>query len=106
MRGRRVRRAGTPAALALLLAALCAGTGSASASVRADFGHAQRRASPSKGTVADATNRNPSWSWAAGAVISDLDDLHTWAPALADGRLLTPRTQAERCRAAWPFRSG
>ncbi|MFI8261191.1 MULTISPECIES: serine hydrolase domain-containing protein [unclassified Streptomyces] len=51
-----------------------------------------------KGTVADATNWNPSWAWAAGAVISDLDDLHTWAPALADGRLLTPRTQAERLR--------
>ncbi|MFJ3912705.1 serine hydrolase domain-containing protein [Streptomyces vinaceus] len=49
-----------------------------------------------KGTVADATNWNPSWAWAAGGVVSDLDDLHTWAPALADGRLLTPRTQAER----------
>ncbi|WP_229343170.1 serine hydrolase domain-containing protein [Streptomyces flavotricini] len=51
-----------------------------------------------KGTVADATNWNPSWAWAAGAVISDLDDLHAWAPALADGRLLTPKTQAERLR--------
>lgn len=51
-----------------------------------------------KGTVADATNWNPSWAWAAGGVVSDLDDLHTWAPALADGRLLTPRTQAERLR--------
>ncbi|QEV48974.1 class A beta-lactamase-related serine hydrolase [Streptomyces vinaceus] len=51
-----------------------------------------------KGTVADATNWNPSWAWAAGGVVSDLDDLHTWAPALADGRLLTPKTQAERLR--------
>ncbi len=51
-----------------------------------------------KGTVADATNWNPSWAWAAGGVISDLDDLHTWAPALADGRLLTRETQAERLR--------
>ncbi|MFD7837530.1 serine hydrolase domain-containing protein [Streptomyces sp. NPDC059761] len=51
-----------------------------------------------KGTVADATNWNPSWAWAAGAVISDLDDLHTWAPALADGRLLTHKTQAQRLR--------
>ncbi|MFI6149995.1 serine hydrolase domain-containing protein [Streptomyces sp. NPDC051109] len=40
-----------------------------------------------KGTVADATNWNPSWARAAGAIVSDLDDLHTWAPALADGRL-------------------
>ncbi|MFK0237627.1 serine hydrolase domain-containing protein [Streptomyces vinaceus] len=51
-----------------------------------------------KGTVADATNWNPSWAWAAGGVVSDLDDLHAWAPALADGRLLTPKTQAERLR--------
>ncbi|MFK0219502.1 serine hydrolase domain-containing protein [Streptomyces vinaceus] len=51
-----------------------------------------------KGTVADATNWNPSWAWAAGGIVSDLDDLHTWAPALADGRLLTPRTQAERLK--------
>ncbi|KJY44463.1 beta-lactamase [Streptomyces sp. NRRL S-444] len=51
-----------------------------------------------KGTVADATHWNPSWAWAAGAMISDLDDLHTWAPALADGRLLTKKTQAERLR--------
>ncbi|MFF4430055.1 serine hydrolase domain-containing protein [Streptomyces sp. NPDC001513] len=50
------------------------------------------------GTVTDATTWNPSWAWAAGAVVSDLDDLHTWAPALADGRLLTPATQAQRLR--------
>ncbi|WP_327281644.1 MULTISPECIES: serine hydrolase domain-containing protein [unclassified Streptomyces] len=51
-----------------------------------------------KGAVADATNWNPSWAWAAGGVISDLNDMHTWAPALADGRLLTRKTQAERLR--------
>ncbi|MFD7082088.1 serine hydrolase domain-containing protein [Streptomyces sp. NPDC059918] len=51
-----------------------------------------------KGTVADATNWNPSWAWAAGGIISGLDDLRRWAPALADGRLLTPETQAERLR--------
>ncbi|MFJ9080647.1 serine hydrolase domain-containing protein [Streptomyces sp. NPDC102278] len=50
------------------------------------------------GDVADATNWNPSWAWAAGGVISDLDDLHAWAPALADGRLLTKETQAERLK--------
>ncbi|MEU9088030.1 serine hydrolase domain-containing protein [Streptomyces sp. NPDC048357] len=50
------------------------------------------------GAVTDATTWNPSWAWAAGAVVSDLDDLHTWAPALADGRLLTPATQAQRLR--------
>ncbi|WP_326653704.1 MULTISPECIES: serine hydrolase domain-containing protein [unclassified Streptomyces] len=50
------------------------------------------------GAIADATNWNPSWAWAAGGIISDLDDLHTWVPALADGRLLTRKTQAERLR--------
>ncbi|MFB6806194.1 serine hydrolase domain-containing protein [Streptomyces sp. NPDC056387] len=51
-----------------------------------------------KGTVADATEWNPSWAWAAGGIISDLDDMHAWAPALADGRLLSAKTQAERLR--------
>ncbi|MFD6972788.1 serine hydrolase domain-containing protein [Streptomyces sp. NPDC059949] len=50
------------------------------------------------GTVAEATTWNPSWAWAAGAAISDLDDLHSWVPALVDGRLLTPATQAQRLR--------
>ena len=43
-----------------------------------------------------ATNWNPSWGWAAGAMISTLDDLHIWAPALATGTLLQPATQAQR----------
>ncbi|WP_328862875.1 serine hydrolase domain-containing protein [Streptomyces sp. NBC_00306] len=47
-------------------------------------------------SVTAATNWNPSWAWAAGAMISTLDDLHTWVPALADGRLLGPRTQDQR----------
>ncbi|MFJ4779300.1 serine hydrolase domain-containing protein [Streptomyces sp. NPDC088762] len=50
------------------------------------------------GALTESTTWNPSWAWAAGAVISDLDDLHAWVPALADGRLLTPATQAERLR--------
>ncbi|MFD9458881.1 serine hydrolase domain-containing protein [Streptomyces sp. NPDC059985] len=50
------------------------------------------------GAVADATDWDPSWGWAAGSVVSDLDDLRAWAPALADGRLLTAKTQAERLR--------
>ncbi|MFF3016663.1 serine hydrolase domain-containing protein [Streptomyces sp. NPDC057939] len=50
------------------------------------------------GAVADATGWDPSWGWAAGSVVSDLDDLRAWVPALADGRLLTAKTQAERLR--------
>ena len=48
------------------------------------------------GKEANATDWNPSWGWAAGAMISTLDDLHIWAPALATGKLLTPQTQEQR----------
>ncbi|MFJ5228358.1 serine hydrolase domain-containing protein [Kitasatospora sp. NPDC088391] len=48
------------------------------------------------GDVEDATHWNPSWGWAAGAMISDLHDLHHWAKTLATGTLLSPATQAER----------
>ncbi|MFD3541973.1 serine hydrolase domain-containing protein [Streptomyces sp. NPDC058662] len=48
------------------------------------------------GKIVDATHWNPSWAWAAGAMISDLQDLRTWARVLATGTLLTPATQAER----------
>ncbi len=43
-----------------------------------------------------ATDWNPSWGWAAGAMISTLEDMHIWAPALATGKLLTPEMQAQR----------
>ncbi|CAM3738887.1 serine hydrolase domain-containing protein [Smaragdicoccus niigatensis] len=43
-----------------------------------------------------STNWNPSWGWAAGAMISNLDDLEIWAPALAKGTLLKPEVQAQR----------
>jgi D-alanyl-D-alanine carboxypeptidase len=39
---------------------------------------------------------DPSWAWAAGAMISDLDDLKTWAKALAEGDLLSVELQQER----------
>ncbi|MFG2619017.1 serine hydrolase domain-containing protein [Streptomyces sp. NPDC048507] len=50
------------------------------------------------GKTADATDWNPSWGWAAGAMISDLPDLRTWAKTLATGTLLTPATQAQRLK--------
>jgi D-alanyl-D-alanine carboxypeptidase len=37
------------------------------------------------GKEAAATDWNPSWGWAAGAMISTLDDMRIWAPALATG---------------------
>ncbi|WP_213574602.1 serine hydrolase domain-containing protein [Rhodococcus sp. USK13] len=48
------------------------------------------------GKEATATDWNPSWGWAAGAMISTLEDLHIWAPALATGTLLQPATQEQR----------
>ncbi|RKE17191.1 serine hydrolase [Streptomyces sp. TLI_171] len=48
------------------------------------------------GQVEDSTHWNPSWGWAAGAMISDLHDLHHWAKTVATGTLLSPATQAER----------
>ncbi|WP_371656289.1 MULTISPECIES: serine hydrolase domain-containing protein [unclassified Streptomyces] len=50
------------------------------------------------GKVADATHWNPSWGWAAGAMISDLHDLKHWAKDLATGTLLSPATQAKRLK--------
>ncbi|MYT26776.1 serine hydrolase, partial [Streptomyces sp. SID7760] len=50
------------------------------------------------GRIEDSTHWNPSWAWAAGAMISDLQDLRSWAHTLATGRLLTPATQAERLK--------
>ncbi|WP_137991086.1 serine hydrolase domain-containing protein [Streptomyces vilmorinianum] len=50
------------------------------------------------GEVTDSTDWNPSWAWAAGAMISDLHDLRRWAKIVATGTLLSPQTQAERLR--------
>ncbi|MFG2974577.1 serine hydrolase domain-containing protein [Streptomyces sp. NPDC048331] len=48
------------------------------------------------GKVENSTDWNPSWGWAAGAMISDLPALRSWAKTLATGTLLTPATQAQR----------
>jgi D-alanyl-D-alanine carboxypeptidase len=48
------------------------------------------------GAETTATDWNPSWGWAAGAMISTLDDMHIWAPALATGKLLSPAMQEQR----------
>ncbi|MFF7355973.1 MULTISPECIES: serine hydrolase domain-containing protein [Streptomyces] len=62
------------------------------------------------GKEADSADWNPSWGWAAGAMISTLGDLHTWARTVATGefpdgtrmvstaaqkqRLITPQTSS------------
>ena len=50
-----------------------------------------------------ATDWNPSWGWAAGNMISTLDDMRIWARALATGALLTPETQRERLDTTVPM---
>ncbi|MFD9077904.1 serine hydrolase domain-containing protein [Streptomyces erythrochromogenes] len=50
------------------------------------------------GKTANATDWNPSWGWAAGAMISNLSDLRSWAKTVATGTLLKPATQAERLK--------
>ena len=42
------------------------------------------------------TATNTSVEWTAGAMISTLADLHTWAQAVATGRLLSPALQKQR----------
>jgi len=48
------------------------------------------------GKVADATNRNPSWGFTAGALISTMRDLRTWVESYATGTLISPELQKER----------
>ncbi|MFD5627195.1 MULTISPECIES: serine hydrolase domain-containing protein [unclassified Streptomyces] len=50
------------------------------------------------GEVTDSTDWNPSWAWAAGAMISDLHDLRRWAKIVATGTLLSPETQRQRLK--------
>src|SRR5919201_1946818 len=42
------------------------------------------------------TTANMSWGWTAGNMISTLGDVHTWAQAVATGRLLSPALQKQR----------
>ncbi|VBA62078.1 D-alanyl-D-alanine carboxypeptidase [Mycobacterium attenuatum] len=48
------------------------------------------------GQIQDATDFNPSWGWAAGAMVSTLDDLRIWARNLAEGTLVSKAAQTQR----------
>ncbi|MCX5262466.1 serine hydrolase [Streptomyces sp. NBC_00199] len=60
------------------------------------------------GEVEDSADWNPSWAWAAGAMISRLDDLRVWARTVATGvlpdgeRMVSAATQKQRLIAAHP----
>lgn len=58
--------------------------------------HAQGYTRRADGQIADAAQWNTSWGWAAGSMISTLDDLRVWAFNVATGTLLSPATQAQR----------
>jgi D-alanyl-D-alanine carboxypeptidase len=47
------------------------------------------------GPLLDFTIQNPSWAWAAGGLVSNLEDLTRFFRALLGGRLLPPRLLAE-----------
>jgi D-alanyl-D-alanine carboxypeptidase len=48
------------------------------------------------GPPVDATDWTASLTWTAGAMVSTLDDMRTWVPALATGALLSPDLQQQR----------
>src|SRR5262249_14148905 len=48
------------------------------------------------GKIVDATDWNPSWGWAAGSMISTLDDMRVWARELALGKLISPAMKREQ----------
>jgi len=48
------------------------------------------------GNLMDVTEADPSCAWSAGAIVSTLDDMYIWAKAVAEGNLLSEKTQKER----------
>jgi D-alanyl-D-alanine carboxypeptidase len=50
----------------------------------------------------DVTDVNPSWGWAAGGVISDVDDLTRYVRALVGGGLLGKKLQRQRLDSVQP----
>lgn len=65
------------------------------------------------GVVRDGSEMlSPSWSWAAGGMVSKVRDVLTWVTALNNGTFLTPETQAARMDMkagvieTWPVRYG
>jgi D-alanyl-D-alanine carboxypeptidase len=65
------------------------------ASLSAPYWHGYTQL-PGSTAVLDATHVDSSFAWAAGGMVSTLDDLHVWAQALATGALLSPTLQAQR----------
>jgi D-alanyl-D-alanine carboxypeptidase len=60
--------------------------------------HSEGYTKRTDGQIVDAADFNASWGWAAGNMISTLDDMRIWAPSVATGTLLSAPTQAERLK--------
>jgi D-alanyl-D-alanine carboxypeptidase len=58
--------------------------------------HSQGYITLPDGRVVDATDWNPSWGWASGNMISNLDDLRVWTRDFAEGKLISPAMQQEQ----------
>jgi D-alanyl-D-alanine carboxypeptidase len=65
----------------------------------------EQEAAASAGTLKpiDRTDMNPSWGWAAGAVISTTNDLARYVKALVGNGLLDKQMQAERIASPLPI---
>ncbi|RJP27164.1 MAG: class A beta-lactamase-related serine hydrolase [Actinobacteria bacterium] len=59
-------------------------------------GYAWDEAQPGEDKYVDATAASTSWTWAAGSVTTDIDDLRVWIEAVADGSLISPSTYEEQ----------
>lgn len=62
------------------------------------FSHGYTNFCADLGPAADTFDWNLSWSWAAGAMVSTIDDLHRWGVALGEGRGITPELLDARQR--------
>jgi len=60
----------------------------------------------STGELKGTTNLNPVPGGAAGAMISDISDLKTWAEAVCTGKLLEPKTQRARLQTLHDYGEG
>ncbi|RYG31747.1 class A beta-lactamase-related serine hydrolase [bacterium] len=49
-------------------------------------------------SVVDATDYSPSWTDAAGQLVSDLQDMKVWAKSMGTGSLISPKMQTERLK--------
>ena len=70
----------------------------ATAMMPAPFASGYYAGDDGKGELKDYTSTNPNVAWTAGAMISTLDDLRSWAKAFATGALLKPETHVEQLR--------